>query len=69
MIAVRREDARNWPCPWITDFGSAASSRPEPWNLTEAIQYCRDNRTEKGPLAVYAIRGFYQKKVWPKEAQ
>lgn len=65
MFAIRREDARNWPCPWVCPDDSGVCSRPQPWDLTKAKAYVDKHRSSDCPDAVYYVRGFWQKKVWP----
>ena len=67
MIAVRREDARQWPCPWLTYPPSGGvSSRPEEWPVAEARRYVDKQRNEQRPLAVYSYHGYVQRKIWPR---
>ena len=49
-----------------TDPNVIMSSSPCKWDLHEAKIFVDENRTEKMPFAVYLIRGWYQRKIWPK---
>lgn len=69
MIAIRREDADAWPCPWLKPTLDGCSSRPEYWDLTDAKSYVDDNRSKDNLVAVYHVKGFIHKKIWPQETK
>jgi len=52
---------------WLSPDLNGLSSEPERWDLSSARKFVDEHRTEKVPYAVYSIRGFYHKKVWPRE--
>jgi hypothetical protein len=70
MIAVRREDAKHWPCPWVVyrkpTEPFAMSSCPERWQLKRAVDWVKAHRTNESPFAVFDVRGFWQHQIWPK---
>jgi hypothetical protein len=66
MISIRREDAKDWPCPWICSDNAGCSSRPEPWSLTEAVALVKESRKDSNPLAVYMVSGRRQVLVYPR---
>lgn len=70
MIAVRREDAQDWPCPWyVPGYELALSSAPSAWELTKAVEYVRANRADDHPIAVYKVthHGQRQRRIYPQE--
>jgi hypothetical protein len=69
VIAIRREDAHNWPCPWLTSDLRGCGSRPDGWSLAPAREYVSANRTSSNPLAVYHVRGVIQSKIFPPEGR
>ena len=69
MIAVRLEKQLGltfWQSP---DPIVIMSSSPERWDLHEAKVFVDENRTEQMSFAVYLIRGWYHKKIWPREGK
>lgn len=68
MIAIRRQDAKDWPCPWICTDGRSASSHPRKWDLRAALDYVQTHISEDNPVAVYHVRGWYQKRILPHPA-
>lgn len=68
MISVRREDARDWPCPWLMTNLHGCSSRPERWALGEAIAYVKVTRPNM-PVAVYDVRGCVQRRIYPPKGK
>ena len=65
MFAVRIEKQPGlifWQSP---DPNVIMSSSPVRWDLHEARLFVDEHRSDKMPLAVYHIRGWYQKKVYP----
>jgi hypothetical protein len=68
VFAIRREDAKAWPCPWITRNNSA-SSKVHAWPLAKARKYVDEHRSDDNLVAVYHISGFYHKKVYPVEKE
>jgi len=66
MIAVRDENQSGlifWQSP---DPNVIMSSSPERWGLHEARVFIDEHRTDNQPFAAYQIRGWYQKKIYPK---
>lgn len=61
---IRLERSKDWPCPWFGQDQSA-SSEVQSWPLAEARKYVDDHRSEERLIAVYCVRGFYQKKIYP----
>jgi hypothetical protein len=65
MFAIRIENQPGlefWQSP---DPNTIMSSTPERWDLHEAKKFVDEHRTEKQPFAVYHIRGWYHKKIYP----
>ena len=68
MIAVGFDNTpkdmlKFWLCPDLEGM----SSEPEKWDLYSARKFVDKHRTEVSPWAVYSIRGFYHKKIWPRK--
>ena len=66
MIAVRVENQPSFKF-WLTADQDSLSSVPERWDLADARKFVDEHRTEKSLYAVYSIRGFYHKKIWPRK--
>jgi len=65
VYAVRREDAKDWLCPWITRDWKGCQSWPVEWPFDEAKAKVDKYRTSSSLFAVYSIQGKSQKKVYP----
>ena len=67
MFAVRVDNTPNDMLKfWLCSDLKRLSSEPERWPLYQARQFVDEHRTDITPYAVYHIRGFYHKKIWPK---